>query len=153
MPPSSENESSQTQRSYERLDNIKPDHSKTKDIVLDMIAEMEKSTTRNQSEQRLDNYVNSIIGERVGSLAPCYTNTPLSCRTILPSTRPSLNQSVFSLAMKAKSKSRRACSPTCPYPCHSRRNVQTPYLLEQIAGRLLLRNTGKPYLRAKQRSE
>ena len=138
-----------TQASTEALDSIKQTQSESKDILLEMLTAMEKMNTEQQVDRRFDNYIDQQHSTRSRKGSSSLANTPLSDDTLSKPIQSSSDQSVFSMAIKAKLKSRHSCAVECACPCHSKTVVQTPQLLQRVTGRLFLGYTGTPCFRVK----
>ena len=137
------------QESSKILENIHRNQSESKNILLDMLVAMEKMSMDNPVDRRFDDYIeesNPSPYRRGSSPLP---NTPLSENAVSKPTQSASDQSVFSIAIRAKLKKTRSCAPTCPCLCHSKTNLRTPQLLQRLTGRLFLGYTGTPYFRTK----
>ena len=136
------------QNSHQSIKTVQQSQPESKDLLLDMIATLEKINVDKPVDHRFDEYVedseNSLLqGGRPSSRLP---NTPLAGEaTALIS--PAADQSVFSLSVRAKLKTSRAFPATCRCPCHTKKQLQTPRLLQRLTGRLFLGYSGAPYLR------
>ena len=137
------------QESSKTLENIHRTQSESKDILLDMMAAMEKMSMDKPVDRRFDDYIETSNPPRYRHGSSPLQNTPLIDSTVSKSTHSASDQSVFSIAIRAKLK--RSCSsgPLCSCPCHSKTNLRTPQLLQQLAGRLFLGYTGTPCFRTK----